>query len=70
MSKEKLTNNEQWVLHYLEECKPNFLSPTHIGGQFRKGLHSAFASPICKKLVEYGYAERNIKGHYKFLKLP
>ncbi len=68
MSKEKLTTNEQFCLHYLQEFKDRFVSPTEIGQHFRNGYHSSFASPICKKLVDYGFAERNLRGHYKFIK--
>lgn len=67
----KLTNNQKWVLSFLEECSKNsdfYISPGHIGASFKKGYHSAFASPICKKLVNLGLVERNERGHYRLKK--
>lgn len=48
--------------------KSAWWSPTEIGhhvGGFPK--HSSYGSPICKKMVELGLAERNDKGNYKLL---
>lgn len=48
-----------------------WISPTAVGEHVGKlaGLgdwkHSSYGSPICKKLVETGVAERNSVGHYR-----
>jgi hypothetical protein len=47
-----------------------FVSPGNVGGaisvKFNTGSgHSSTGSPICKRLVKYGLAERNKDGHYK-----
>lgn len=48
-----------------------WVSPTAVGEQVGRlaGLgdwkHSSYGSPICKKLVEVGVAERNNAGHYR-----
>ena len=45
-----------------------WFSPTEIGkavGGIKK--HSSYGSPICKKMVELGIAERNEKGHYRLI---
>ena len=43
----------------------DWISPTEIGVMVGGiGNHSAFGSPICKKMVEQGLAKRNNKGHY------
>ena len=65
----KLTNNEQWVLDYLKG--KDYVSPTEIGyaHTHASGItgehHSAWASPICLRLVKKGLLLRNEKGHYK-----
>ncbi|MCK4782164.1 MAG: hypothetical protein KAV87_00325 [Desulfobacteraceae bacterium] len=41
-------------------------SPTEIGGAINGG-HSSVGSPVCKKMVEMGLAERNDKGHYRLV---
>lgn len=43
-----------------------FISPTEIG-QIFGGRHSSFGSPICKRMVELGLAERNSRGQYRIL---
>jgi exoribonuclease II len=63
------TISQQWVLDYLKD--KDFTSPSVIGiahaREFGLGMdhHSAWASPICKRLVERGLLERNNKGHYR-----
>lgn len=63
-----MTHNESIVLEYLA-AQPDGLwtSPTQIGNDLSGGKrHSAWASPICKRLTERGYVERNNScGHYK-----
>jgi len=39
-------------------------SPTQIGAQINGG-HSSVGTPVCKKMVDLGLAERNNKGHYR-----
>ena len=63
----KLTNNEQWVLDYLKG--KDYVSPTEIGkihalavGSYSFTHHSAWASPICLRLVKKGLLLRNEKG--------
>jgi len=59
-----LTGNEQIVLRYLKSR--GWTSPTQIGFDLKgPGYHSAWASPICKKLVAKGILERNNKGWYR-----
>ncbi|MBB4861538.1 hypothetical protein HNP46_000349 [Pseudomonas nitritireducens] len=63
-----LTPNEKRVLRLLESDFPKALSPTDIGQEIgkerSKNLGSSFASPICKHLVDLGFAKRTEKGHY------
>lgn len=65
-------DNEQKVLAFLEEVG-DFVSPTKIGlavgGKTSGGLHrhSAWASPICKRLLKNGLVTRNEKGWYKYV---
>lgn len=59
----KLTDRQQKAFDYLRTVKPLFISPTEIGHLF--GGHSSIGSPICKKLVSMGLAERNSKGWYR-----
>jgi len=75
----KLTPNEKKVLKFLwerhegyyEEKNEQFCSPTKIGevvgGKTKTGTirHSSWASPICKKLVEKGFAVRGRGGWYR-----
>lgn len=59
------------VLDYLTEKSPAWVSPTEIGyevgGLTKIGSqrHSAWASPICKRLVQDGCVVRNSRGHYR-----
>ena len=67
------TENERLVLDYLKS-QGRLVSPTviglQVGGRTSSGLkrHSAWASPICKRLVEKGLAQRDNDGWYKFLR--
>lgn len=67
----KLTTNQQLVLDYLATQRI-FISPTNIANAIRVNHHvdaaknSAWASPICKQLVNKGLITRNQNGHYKF----
>lgn len=62
--------DEMEVLNYLQR-KANWISPTEIGrdigGYTRRGKRrtSAWASPICRQLVDKNLAERNSHGHYR-----
>lgn len=66
----QLTKNEQKVMAYLKGMD-TFVSPTEIargvGGKSASGLprHSAWSSPICKRLVEKGLLERSNDGWYR-----
>lgn len=65
-----LTKNQKLALELLRSKSPAFVSPTEVGrtvgAQIGKpGNHSSFGSPLCKKLVTLGLAERNDAGHYK-----
>jgi hypothetical protein len=44
----------------------DWVSPTEIGREINGG-HSSVGSPVCKKMVELGLAERNEKGHYRLV---
>lgn len=46
----------------------DWISPTEIGNEVMGG-HSSVGSPICKKMVEQGLAERNDNGHYRLIVL-
>ena len=60
-----MTNNEEKVLNYLLG-KEEFTSPTEIGNVVGGGdRHSAWASPICMRLVTKGVLERNHRGWYR-----
>ena len=60
-----LTSRQKQVLDYLKGR--DWTSPTEIGqAVWRPPHHSAAASPVCKRLVELGYLERNSRGHYRF----
>ena len=62
-----LTNNERLVLAYLRG--KDFVSPTVIGHALNPSsiYGSPWASPICKRLVKWGYLLRSSKGHYKLI---
>lgn len=62
--------NEQWIAEYLKG--KDYTSPTEIGRAHANAFnivslthHSAWASPICKRMVEKGILLRNDKGKYK-----
>ena len=63
----KLAEKMAAAIMYMKEVQyyqgRDWISPTEIGGLF--GGHSSIGSPLCKKMVEHGLAERNEKGHYK-----
>lgn len=66
-------SNEQWITEYLKG--KDYTSPTEIGrahaqmfGINSLSHHSAWASPICRRMVEKGLLIRNDKGHYKLNK--
>lgn len=66
----ELTTNQQMAKDYLQSKSPEFVSPTEVGREVglklgKKDLHSAFGSPLCKRLVALGLAERNDQGHYR-----
>lgn len=57
--------NKQWkILEYL--FWRNWTSPTQIGREVGgQGRHSAWASPMCLRMVGEGLLERNEAGHYR-----
>lgn len=66
----KRISNEQWISEYLKN--KDYTSPTEIGFAHAKAFnlssrthHSAWASPICKRMVEKGILVRNKEGKYK-----
>ena len=63
---EELTDNQAGIVLYLEGR--DWTSPTEIGNVVNRGKGSAWASPICKRLVVKGYLLRNAKGQYKLLR--
>lgn len=66
----ELTNNQKQVVCYLRVHGDRWVPPTEIGCELMgPGYHSSWASPICKKLVGMGLANRNKKGHYKARKI-
>ena len=63
-----MTENERKVLEYLKQPARGYTSPTEIGREVGGvGRHSAWASPICKRLVSRGLAKRNERGWYAAL---
>ena len=66
----ELTSNEKAVMEFLISLdKGVWASPTWIGQVVGGGRrHSAWASPICKRLVEKGLIERSGYGHYRVIK--
>ncbi len=65
----ELTTNEKAVIEFLRGR--DFTSPTQIGYKLHpsRDFGSPWASPICKRLVSFGYLERNQRGQYR-LALP
>ena len=62
----KLSKNEAIVAAYLKGFD-EFMSPTEIAQKLMSSAHhSAWASPICLRLVKKGLLERNKKGHYRY----
>lgn len=60
----ELSKNEKLVLDYLRK-QSGYISPTIIGFDLHNSVgHSAWASPICKRLVVRGLAHRNAVGRY------
>ena len=63
-----LSMNEKSIYHYLQK-NTEFVSPSVIGRDLMPDYNlsspSAWASPICKRLVKKGYLLRNERGHYK-----
>lgn len=61
----ELNQNEKDVLQYLKAAKGKWVSPTEIGRNVGGGKrHSAWGSPICKRLVKKGFAKRHDCGWY------
>ena len=57
--------NKERVLEYLRQNFDRYVSPTEVGEEVGGGnRHSAWGSPLCKKLVAEGLATRNEKGWY------
>ena len=70
-SHRKLTRNLMLALEYLQKKEDEWTSPTEVGREVgtllgKPGRHSSFGSPLCKKLVSLGLAERHPdKGWYR-----
>ncbi|HKI53910.1 MAG TPA: hypothetical protein VJ987_07275 [Anaerolineales bacterium] len=63
-----MTENERKIIEYLKTHALGYVSPTEIGRVVGgNGRHSAWASPICKRLVRKGLAKRNERGWYAAL---
>jgi hypothetical protein len=62
----KLSENELNICQYLAYNR-DWISPTIIGGSCgpNPNSHSAWASPICLRMVKKGLLKRNKKGWYK-----
>jgi DNA-binding MarR family transcriptional regulator len=63
--KKTLGTSQQAVLNYLRKRAGHPISPTQIGDELGLGMWgSAWASPICKRLVDLGLIKRTPKGWY------
>jgi len=67
-----LSHDERMIFDFLyslaSESK-RFVSPTELGRTLKGGnYHSAWASPICLKMVKMGLLGRNKKGWYRIRK--
>ena len=69
-ARKRRISNKQWISEYLKN--KDFTSPSEIGRAHAKAFnlspwthHSAWASPICKKMVAEGILVRNENGKYK-----
>ena len=65
--KTRISMNEK--IEIAKKYMPNkgWVSPTIIGALIKIGGHSSIGSPVCKKMVELGIAERNENGHYRLI---
>ena len=68
-----LTASQELAHKLLVERHPNFVTPTDVGKTVglqlgKQGRHSAFGTPLCRRLVAEGLAERNEDGHYRAIK--
>lgn len=62
-----LPARQKQVVAFLE--RRDWTSPTEIGrAVWGPGHHSATASPVCKRLVEGQWLERNEQGHYRIIR--
>lgn len=80
--KEKLTKREDWVLRYLEDVyhaahaiNGGWVSATEVGHAYRYAVlgleqssNSSIGSKICMSLTKKGFAEKNEKRQYRWLK--
>lgn len=71
--KRPLTESQELARKLLVERHPEFVSPTIVGREVglqlgKSGRHSAFGTPLCRRLVSEGFAERNVDGHYRAVK--
>ena len=78
MKYKKLSCSAEKVRNFLHFNHERWVSPTEIGNEvggyvltgnpyqgYHELRHSAWASPICLRLVKYGWAVRNKKGWYR-----
>lgn len=70
-ARRSMTRNQLLALEYLESVEDDWVSPTEVGREVGLKLgktdrHSSFGSPLCKRLVAMGLAERHPdKGWYR-----
>jgi len=65
---DKISEAIKYMEHVMIHQGRDWFSPTEIGQRVGGGdKHSSYGSPICKKMVSLGIAERSDKGRYKLL---
>lgn len=57
------SEQQKWILCYMREGV--WESPTAIGKAYRRGYHSAWASPKLANMMRQSLVERNERGHWR-----